>query len=176
MKKLNSKGFSHLEVLLTILVVVAVVGIGYFGYQRFQTNNGTKAAAASRVFTRYPGQMSGGKLVNGKRHISGGYGTLAGLEAHTLVSAAEVNSSKKICASYGGNTVPIGINLSTNGNDAYNGTQTKSGNTVCITTDLYKRYEKNKGTVPRVYLKTPDGKKWANGAYRGDVLTIYGIK
>jgi Tfp pilus assembly protein PilV len=45
MKKLNIKGFSHLEVLLTILVVVAVAGIGYFGYQRFQQNNSSKAAA-----------------------------------------------------------------------------------------------------------------------------------
>lgn len=45
MKKLNIKGFSHLEVLLTLLVIVAVAGISVFGYQRFKTTNESKAAA-----------------------------------------------------------------------------------------------------------------------------------
>jgi hypothetical protein len=93
MKKLNIKGFSHLEVLLTILVVVAVAGIGYFGYQRFQASNDAKAAAGSYTFIRNKNQMGGGKGIGGDRNL--GIGPVT-----TIASASEMRSSKVVCTHY----------------------------------------------------------------------------
>jgi uncharacterized protein (UPF0333 family) len=103
MKKLNIKGFSHLEVLLTILVVVAVAGIGYFGYQRFQASNGSKAAAGSYTFIRNANQMSGSRIsysvINEKTGVRSLLPKVLGVVA-TLASASEMRSTKTICTHY----------------------------------------------------------------------------
>jgi hypothetical protein len=49
MKKLNIKGFSHVEALVVVVVLVAVGAIGYFAYNRFAGSN-NKTAGAGRTF------------------------------------------------------------------------------------------------------------------------------
>ena len=40
-KKLNNKGFSHIETFLFVIVIVAITGVGFFVYSRNQAHAGS---------------------------------------------------------------------------------------------------------------------------------------
>jgi hypothetical protein len=66
--KLNSKGFSHIEIILALVVVVAIAGVGIFVYKHHQDSK--KAMASAGTFVSKPvigSSVKGSSVsVNGK--------------------------------------------------------------------------------------------------------------
>ncbi len=74
MKKLNIKGFSHVEMILSVVVFVAIGSIGYFSYNRVKSNNSNSAGAGSYV----------GKIKHYQDIIGGGVTKINGVSYMTL--------------------------------------------------------------------------------------------
>src|ERR1700685_4159261 len=51
--KLNSKGFSHLELLLVIVVVVVIAGVGFFVYKHGHKTNTAHAGGYTNLGTAF---------------------------------------------------------------------------------------------------------------------------